>query len=253
MGLIQVTHEGHTTIITITRPEARNAINGATAAALRDAWQAFEADEHARVGILTGGESVFCAGADLKEFNSLTPNTLDEYGALGFTRMFVSKPTIAAIAGYAVAGGLELACWCDLRIADPTAQFGCLERRFGVPLIDGLTQRLPRQIGLSRALDMILTGRLIDVHEAHAWGLVNEVTASGDHLRRALELAHTLAQFPQICMRNDRRAVYEGLGKDLEEGLRLEAEIGAGTIQSGESQSGAQAFTKGKGRKAQFD
>lgn len=251
MAIVDITRDGPAMIITINRPEVRNAINKETATALREAWLAFDADDSARVGILTGGNDVFCAGADLKAFD-LMDDIEDEFGPLGFTRMFVNKPTIAAVAGYAVAGGLEIACWCDLRIADETAQMGCLERRFGVPLIDGLTQRLPRIIGVGRALEMILTGRLISIQEAHAWGLVNEVVPQGDHLKRAIELAHTLAQFPQLCMNNDRRAVHEGIGRPFSEGLRIEAAIGAQTIRSGESTAGAKAFSEGKGRKGKF-
>lgn len=252
MAVVNITRDGAAMIITIQRPEVRNAINRATALALRDAWREFEADDSARVGILTGGDEVFCAGADLKAFDLSLEDTEDDFGPLGFTRMFVSKPTIAAIAGYAVAGGLEIACWCDLRIADETAQLGCLERRFGVPLVDGLTQKLPRIIGLGRALEMILTGRLISIQEAHAWGLVNAVVPKGQHLAHAVQLAQTLAQFPQLCMMNDRRAVYEGLGRPLKDGLELEAQIGAETIRSGESAAGAKSFAEGKGRKAAF-
>src|SRR5262249_17764090 len=154
-----------------------------------EAWLAFDADETARVGILTGGDEVFCAGADLHDLASLATEVEGDNGPLGYTRLFISKPTIAAIAGYAVAGGLELACWCDLRIADETAVFGCFERRFGVPLIDGGTIRLPQIVGLGRALEMILTGRAVNASEAHTWGLINEITPRGQHLQRALELA----------------------------------------------------------------
>lgn len=238
-------------IIRINRPEVRNAVNLATADALRAAWMAFDVDETARVGILTGGDEVFCAGWDLKAID-LTPDLEDEFGPMGFTRMFVSKPTIAAVAGYCVAGGLELACWCDLRIADETARFGCFERRFGVPLVDGGTQRLPRIIGLGRALEMILTGRSVLAAEAKAWGLVNEVVPRGQHLHRAIEIAQQLAQFPQVCMNNDRRAVYEGLGRPLAEGLRIEARHGVATVQSGETQAGAARFSGGEGRGGKF-
>jgi enoyl-CoA hydratase len=165
----------------------------------------------------------------------------------------VSKPTIAAIAGYCVAGGLELACWCDLRIADTTTVLGCFERRFGVPLVDGGTQRLPRIVGLGRALDLILTGRPVSAEEARSMGLINEIVPPGQSLRRALELAQQIAAFPQNCLIQDRRSVYEGLGNRLEKGLRIEARNGAEVIRSGEAAAGAQAFKKGKGRGGDFN
>jgi enoyl-CoA hydratase len=245
---VRVTHDGPVTIIEIDRPEVRNAINKATAAALLEAWLAFDRDENARVGILTGGMDAFCAGADLKDVAALTHDVLSEQGPLGYTRLMMSKPTIAAVAGYAVAGGLELALWCDLRIADESAIFGCFERRFGVPLIDGGTQRLPQIIGLGRALEMILTGRAVNAQEALQWGLVNEVVPRGEHIARAVALGKFLAQFPQTCMNNDREAVYRGLGKPLSEGLRIEAELGMATIRSGETQAGAARFAAGQGR-----
>jgi enoyl-CoA hydratase len=249
---IEVSHDGSVTIIRINRPRVRNAINKSTAQALKDAWLAFEADEKALVGILTGGNEVFCAGADLNNVAELATDIEGESGPLGFTRLFISKPTIAAVAGYCVAGGLEIACWCDLRIADETAVFGCFERRFGVPLVDGGTQRLPRIIGLGRALELILTGRAVPAKEALSMGLVNEVVSPGQSLKRALELAQAIAKFPQICMRNDRQAVYAGLGKELTEGLQLEARSGAETIKSGEPLAGSREFKSGKGRKGEF-
>jgi len=250
---VLILYDGPAHIIKINRPHLRNAINGQAAQALKNAWKAFEEDEEAGVGILTGGDDTFCAGADLKDLEGLAPEVTGESGPLGFTRLCVSKPTIAAVAGYCLAGGFEMACWCDLRIADETAVFGCFERRFGVPLIDGGTQRLPRIIGLGRALELILTGRPIRAQEALAIGLVNEVVPRGKSLQRALELAHQIAAFPQICVRNDRKAVYEGLGRSLEEGLQIEARLGTEVIRSGESYSGAKAFQKGKGRGGQFD
>jgi enoyl-CoA hydratase len=195
---------------------------------------------------------VFCAGADLNDIDQFNAEIQGPFGPLGFTRLFVSKPTIAAVAGYCVAGGLELACWCDLRIADESAIFGCFERRFGVPLIDGGTQRLPRIIGLGRALEMILTGRALSANEALTFGLANEVVPRGQSLKRAIEIGHMLTAFPQTCLRNDRQAVYLGLGKELTEGLGLEAALGAETIRSGESASGAKQFQAGKGRKGDF-
>jgi enoyl-CoA hydratase len=249
---IEVRYNGPVTIISINRPHVRNAINKSTALALKEAWLAFEADENALIGILTGGDKVFCAGADLHEVDELAVDIDGEAGPLGFTRLFVTKPTIAAVAGFCVAGGLEIACWCDLRIADETAVFGCFERRFGVPLVDGGTQRLPRITGLGRALEMILTGKPVSAREALASGLVNEVVAPGQSLKRAVELAQVLAKFPQMCMRNDRQAVYAGLGKDLTEGLRIEARFGVETMKSGEPQAGSQTFKMGKGRRGEF-
>jgi enoyl-CoA hydratase len=243
-----VTSEGPVRILRLHRPAARNAVDSRTARALREAWLDFDRDPGARVGVLTGGDEVFCAGADLKDLEALAAEATGGSGPLGFTRLAVSKPTIAAVAGYCVAGGLELACWCDLRIADETAVFGCFERRFGVPLIDGGTQRLPRIVGLGRALDLILTGRPVPAGEALSLGLVTEVVPPGEALRRAVELARAIAAFPQDCLRNDRRAVYEGLGRPLEEGLRLEARLGAETLASGESAAGAKAFAAGEGR-----
>ncbi len=253
MSLVTIERDGPVMLLTITRPDARNAINKATGDALRAAWQDFEQDDDARVAILTGGDTVFCAGADLKDLSSLAGDVFSDHGPLGFTRLTISKPTIAAVAGYAVAGGLEIACWCDLRIADETAVFGCFERRFGVPLVDGGTQRLPRIVGTGRALEMILTGRAVPAREALAWGLANEVVAPGAHIRRAVALGHMLAQFPQTAMRNDRLALYAGIGKSLAEGLRLEAEYGVKTLQTGEAIAGAQAFNSGKGRSGTFD
>ena len=250
MSPIQIEQKEAITIITIARPRRRNAINRETADALRDAFLAFDADETQKVAILTGGDEVFCAGADLKEIEGLDIHTKE--GALGFTRLQLHKPTIAAIAGYAVAGGLEIACWCDLRIADESAILGCFERRFGVPLVDGGTQRLPRIIGLGRALEMILTGRAVSAQEALSWGLVNAVTPRGQHLHRAMELAQQLAQFPQVCMRNDRMAVYDGLGRNLEAGLAIERDWGAKTLASGETFRGARRFAEGAGRSGRF-
>jgi enoyl-CoA hydratase len=249
---VEVQHEGPVTIIQINRPHVRNAINKTTADALRKAWMDFEGDENALVGILTGGNEVFCAGADLNDIEQFNTEIDGPSGLLGFTRLSISKPTIAAVAGYCVAGGLELACWYDLRITDESAIFGCFERRFGVPLIDGGTQRLPRIVGLGRALEMILTGRPVSANEALTFGLANEVVPRGQSLKRAVELGHMLATFPQTCLRNDRQAVYIGLSKELTEGLRLEAALGAETIRSGEAATGSKQFQAGKGRKGDF-
>lgn len=247
--VIEVTQHGPVTVIQLLRWQARNAINAQTALALREAWQAFEADEQASVGILTGGDQVFCAGADLRDLDGLAPEVVGPNGPLGLTRLLGKKPMIAAIAGYCVAGGLELACWCDLRIADETAILGCFERRFGVPLIDGGTQRLPSIIGLGRALELIITGRPVPAREALSIGLVNEVVEPGQSLARALELGQLIAALPQACLRNDRQAVYGGLGSELADGLKLEADLGMQTLQSGESFAGAHQFQAGQGRK----
>jgi enoyl-CoA hydratase len=216
---------GSAALITINRPERRNAVDGPTAGALLEAYERFAADDAARVLVLTGaGEEAFCAGADLKALATLDPDA--PAGPMGFTRLTPAKPAIAAIGGWCVAGGLELALWCDLRIAGEDAQFGCLERRWGVPLIDGGTQRLPRVVGLGRALDLILTGRTVAADEALAIGLVNEVVAAGAHVDRALALAETIAAFPQETMLSDREAALAAQGLPLEDGLVLEARLG---------------------------
>jgi enoyl-CoA hydratase len=242
--MVRTERRGAALLVTIDRPERRNAVDGATAAELRGALEAFEADDDAAVLVLTGGHDVFCAGADLKALDTLDPDAPG--GPLGFTRLTPSKPTIAAVAGYAVAGGFELALWCDLRIADETAVFGCAERRWGVPLIDGGTQRLPRIVGAGRALDLILTGRMVHAAEAHAMGLVTDVVATGTHVDRALALAETLAAFPQATMRSDREALLGGLGLDLDAGLALEARLGRDSLRTG--LAGAARFARGEGR-----
>jgi enoyl-CoA hydratase len=216
---------GAAAVVTIDRPERRNAVDGPTAAALLEAYERFAADDSARVMVLTGaGDQAFCAGADLKALETLDPDA--PTGPMGFSRLTPAKPAIAAVGGWCVAGGLELALWCDLRIADETSQFGCLERRWGVPLIDGGTQRLPRVVGLGRALDLILTGRTVGADEALAIGLVNEVVPAGEHLKRALELAETIAAFPQETMLTDREAAHAAQGLPIDEGLALEARLG---------------------------
>jgi enoyl-CoA hydratase len=212
-------------LVTIDRPERRNAVDGATAAALLEAYERFAADDGARAMVLAGaGDEAFCAGADLKALETL--DVTARGGPMGFTHLAPAKPAIAAIGGWCVAGGLELALWCDLRVAAEHSRFGCLERRWGVPLLDGGTQRLPRVVGLGRALDLILTGRTVDAAEAHAIGLVNEVVARGRHMTRALELAEAIAGFPQETMLADREAAHAALGMPLADGLRLEARLG---------------------------
>jgi enoyl-CoA hydratase len=235
---------GAAAVLTIARPGVRNAVDMATARGLREGFEAFEADEEARVMVLTGGGGeAFCAGFDLKS-DGLDVD--DPAGPLGFTRLTPAKPTIAAIDGWCVAGGLELALWCDLRLATPSSTFGCFERRWGVPLIDGGTQRLPRVVGLGRALEMILTGRPVEAEEALAIGLVTEVVAPGAHLSRALEMAERLAAFPQGALLADRRAAIEGSGLPLAEGLELEHRLGRETL--AEALRGAARFSAGEGR-----
>jgi enoyl-CoA hydratase len=245
----QVSYErvGSAAVVMIDRPERRNAVDGPTAEALLAALLQFEADPAARVLVLTGaGGQAFCAGADLQAIESLGTRVSSADGPLGFTRRTPSKPTIAAIEGWCVAGGLELALWCDLRVASQHSSFGCLERRWGVPLIDGGTQRLPRIVGLGRALDLILTGRTVPADEALAMGLVTEVVPDGTARDRALTLAETLAGFPQETMLSDRRAALEGSGRPLAEGLSIEADLGAATVAVG--MRGAARFAAGAGR-----
>jgi enoyl-CoA hydratase len=244
-----VTYErrGAAAVLIIDRPERRNAIDGPTAELLTDGYRAFVADEEARVLVLTGaGELAFCAGADLKAIETLGPRLELDDGPLGFTRVTSPKPTIAAISGWCLAGGLELALWCDLRVATAEAKLGLTERRFGVPLIDGGTQRLPRIVGLGRALDMILTGRIVDADEALRIGLVTEIAAAGRHLERALEYAEAIAAFPQDTMLADRSAALEGIGVPFEEGMRLEARSAQPTLAS--AWAGAARFAAGEGR-----
>jgi enoyl-CoA hydratase len=245
----EVTYErsGPAAILTIDRPERRNAVDGPTADQLAEGFERFEADDDARVLILTGAGGVaFCAGADLKSLDSLGPRLMDPGGPLGFTRRIASKPTIAAISGWCLAGGLELALWCDLRIAAQGSTLGFPERRWGVPLIDGGTQRLPRVVGLGRALDIILTGRMVQVDEALDIGLVTEIVPQGKHLDRALEYAEALAAFPQETMLADRRSAIEGIGMRFEDGLAREAESGLETLEV--AQRGAARFAGGEGR-----
>lgn len=244
MGEVRYERVGAAAVLTIDRPERRNAVDECTARALRDGLERFEADDGARVMVLTGaGGEAFCAGADLK---AMDLDVDDPAGPMGFSRLAASKPTIAAIDGWCLAGGLELALWCDLRLATPTSTFGCFERRWGVPLIDGGTQRLPRVVGLGRALDLILTGRPVDAEEAERIGLVTAVTAPGAHLERALELAEALAAFPQETMLADRRAAIEGLGMPLADGLALEHRLGHATLAA--AVRGAARFAAGAGR-----
>jgi enoyl-CoA hydratase len=244
---VRYERRGAAAVVTIDRPQRRNAVDGPTAEALLAALERFEADDEARVMVLTGaGGIAFCAGADLKAIDTYADRLDDPDGPMGFTRRTPAKPAIAAIDGYALAGGLELALWCDLRIATETSQLGYPERRWGVPLIDGGTQRLPRVVGLGRALDLILSGRIIDAAEAHAIGLVTEVVPPGQALDRALAWAEGLAAFPQETMLADRRAAIEGFGLPLADGLALEAQAGHAVF--ADAQQGAARFAGGEGR-----
>jgi enoyl-CoA hydratase len=247
--MIRTEREGPVTIVTIDRPEARNAVDRATAEALSEAFRAFDADDTARVAVLHGDHGTFfCAGADLKAFASGTPNRVarDGDGPMGPSRMLLSKPVIASIAGHAVAGGLELALWCDLRVAEQTAVLGVFCRRFGVPLIDGGTIRLPRLIGLSRALDLILTGRAVNAEEALAIGLVNRVVPPGEALATAKQLARELSELPQAALRADRMSAYLQHDKDLHAALLTELELGSHALV--EAAHGAARFAGGAGR-----
>jgi enoyl-CoA hydratase len=235
---------GPVALVSIDRQHRRNAIDGKTAGALVDALERFEAAEELAVMVLTGAGEAFCAGADLTAIETLAPRADGPDGPLGFTRRTPSKPTIAAVDGWAVAGGLELALWCDLRIASPRSTFGCFERRWGVPLIDGGTWRLPRIVGQGRALDLMLTGRGVDVQEALAIGLITSVAE--DPVAAAIELGTRLASYPQATMRSDRRSMYEGWGHTLDEALRIEMRHGLAVIEEG--REGAQRFAGGEGR-----
>ena len=235
---------GPVTTVVLDRPAARNAVDRATAEALVDAFRAFDADGDAAVAVLWGAGGTFCAGADLKRLdNRVEP---DGDGPMGPSRLALSKPVIAAVAGHAVAGGLELACWCDLRVVEESAVLGVFCRRFGVPLIDGGTVRLPRIVGLGRALDLILTGRAVGAQEALAIGLADRVVPDGAARAAAEELALQLAEFPQPTMRADRLSVYEGLGRPLPEALAREFARGAGLLE--EARRGAERFAAGEGR-----
>jgi enoyl-CoA hydratase len=238
---------GAAAVLTIDRPHRRNAVDGPTAERLLEGVKAFEADDGARVLVLTGaGDVSFCAGADLKALDTYAGRLSLPDGPMGFTRRTPTKPTIAAIGGWCLAGGLELALWCDLRVAGEGSTLGFPERRWGVPLIDGGTQRLPRIVGLGRALDLILSGRLVGAEEALAMGLLTEVVPAGEHLARSLEMAEGLAAFPQETMLADRRAALEGFGLPLADGLALEAQAGPAIFAA--AVAGAARFAGGEGR-----
>ena len=250
---VRVDTDGPVMTITLDRPEARNAVDGPTASALADAFRTFEADEEAAVAVLTGAGGTFCAGADLKAVGTGSGNRVapDGAGPMGPTRMRLSKPVIAAIEGYAVAGGLELALWADLRVAADDAVLGVFCRRWGVPLIDGGTVRLPRLIGESRAMDLVLTGRAVGAEEALAIGLVNRLCAPGSALESARELARELAAFPQTCLRQDRLGVRDQWGHDEPAALATELDRGLLALAS-DALTGAARFAAGAGRHGDF-
>lgn len=249
---VLIERDGPVTTVTINRPDARNAVDRPTAQALADAFRAFDADPSASVAVLAGAGGNFCSGADLKAFADGRANRLeaDGDGPMGPSRMHLSKPVIAAVSGYAVAGGLELALWCDLRVADQSAKFGVFCRRWGVPLIDGGTVRLPRVVGMSVAMDLILTGREVDAGEALRIGLANRVAESGQALEKARELAHSLAALPQECLRNDRLSAYDAWGLPEDQALAVEWGYGLSSLANGAAE-GANRFAGGSGRHGQ--
>jgi len=249
-GPLRVDRHGPVTVVTIDRPDRRNAVDRMTADALLEAFEAFDADEEASVAVLTGASGTFCAGADLQAIASGTGNrvTEDGPGPMGPTRLALGKPVIAAVEGYAVAGGLELAVWCDLRVAAADATFGVFCRRFGVPLVDGGTVRLPRLVGEGRALDLILTGRAVGAEEALSMGLVNRVVPTGTALDASVAWARELAALPQVCMRNDRRSAIEQWDRPVPDALLVETRYGLASLASGEALEGAGRFASGSGR-----
>ena len=252
---VAVSRDGEITIVAINRPDRRNAVDGPTAKALYAAFKAFDEDEAASVAVLTGTGGNFCAGADLKAIAVGTGNPVErtgDFGPMGATRLRLSKPVIAAVEGFAVAGGLELALWCDLRVAAAGATFGVFCRRFGVPLIDLGTVRLPRLIGQSRAMDLILTGRPVDAAEALGMGLANRVVADGEALAAAVALGKQIAAFPQRCMRNDRQSALEQWSLDWDAATAREIVLGYETLNSGETVAGAARFAGGQGRGGTF-
>ena len=240
--------------IIIDNPQVKNAVDGETAQELANAFREFENDKKAGVAVLWGANGTFCSGANLKSILNGKANRLEETGdgPMGPTRMILSKPVIAGVAGYAVAGGLELAIWCDLRVVEKSAIFGVFCRRFGVPLIDGGTVRLPRLIGLSRALDMILTGRPVNAQEALEFGLANRIVEDGTSKEEAEKLALNIAQFPKTCMRNDRLSAYSQFGFSISDAIKNEFHFGMKTLESGEYLEGSDEFSKGKGKHGEF-
>ena len=255
MSKVQYTAEGPVAVVTINRPEARNAVDGDTAVGLAEAFRRFDEDDAAQVAILTGADGHFCAGADLKAVGSGRGNRVepDGDGPMGPTRMSLAKPVIAAVEGHAVAGGLELAIWCDLRVAARDAIFGVYCRRWGVPLVDGGTVRLPRLVGHSHAMDLILTGRGVGGEEAVRMGLVNRLVEPGEALPAAVALAKQIAGFPPLCMRGDRRSAITQWGLEEPEAMLSESQIGREVILSGETREGARRFAEGAGRHGSFE
>ncbi len=247
---VQVEHDGPVTVVTIDRTERRNAVDPATATALCEAFTAFDGDGGSSVAVLTGAGGTFCAGADLKSLSEGARHRLQEDGPgpMGPTRLALSKPVIAAVEGYAVAGGLELAIWCDLRVAAQDAAFGVFCRRFGVPLIDGGTVRLPRLVGQGRALDLILTGREVGADEALAMGLINRVVPTGTARQRAVAWGRELDALPQACLRNDRRSTLAQWDLPVDEALRTEFRLGLDSLASPDAAAGATRFASGAGR-----
>jgi enoyl-CoA hydratase len=256
MSKVLVETQDRITTVTINRPQVRNAVDAETAQALADAFRDFDADPGSDVAVLCGAGGFFCAGADLKAVSSgegSNRTSTEGDGPMGPSRMLLSKPVIAAVSGPAVAGGLELALWCDLRVVEQSAVFGVYCRRWGVPLIDGGTVRLPRLIGHSRALDMILTGRPVGAEEALQIGLANRLVADGEALSTALQLARDIAAFPQQCLRNDRASAYDQWGMALSDAMLNEFNLGLDTLNSGETAAGATRFAEGAGRGGSFD
>jgi enoyl-CoA hydratase len=257
MTTIRTETHGAVLVVTIDRPEVRNAVDGPTAAALAAAFRGFEANEDLLVAVLTGSQGHFCAGADLKAManDPGRANRIDASGdgPMGPTRMILDKPVLAAVEGYAVAGGLELALWCDLRVAAAGATLGFFDRRWGVPLIDGGTVRVTRLIGQSRALDLLLTGRGVGAEEALDMGLVNRVVDTGAALQAAIDLATEIARFPRAVMRADRRSALSQWGSSIEDAMAREFEWGIEAASSGETQQGAERFAAGRGRHGDFD
>lgn len=252
---LQIDRDDNILTVTIDRPERRNAVDGATAKALYAAFRDFDRDDSLSVAILTGADGIFCSGADLKAVSEGKGNPVlvdGDMAPMGPSRLRLSKPVIAAIEGYAVAGGLELALWCDLRVVAQSASFGVFCRRWGVPLIDLGTIRLPRLIGQSRAADMILTGRAVGADEALSFGLANRVVPDGQALAEAAKLAADIAAFPQRCLRSDRRSMFEQWDLSEADAIRQEVQLGLETIKSGETRQGATAFAKGRGRHGEF-
>ena len=249
--MVHIEKRDAVTTVILDRPEVKNAVDRATAEALAEAFRSFDADADAKVAVLCGANGTFCAGADLKHFDNRVDREGD--GPMGVSRMVLGKPVIAAVSGYAVAGGLELAVWCDLRVVEEDAVFGVFCRRWGVPLIDGGTIRLPRLIGLSRALDMIVTGRPVKADEALAMGLANRVVPKGQARSAAEQLALEIAALPQDCMRNDRRSAYDQLSLEVGDAIRHEFALGERSLASAELRGGLARFRGGQGRHGSFD